>query len=317
MAYRFQAQETIPTGIKRIANEQIELSIYRLTDELEVDRTEAIHSARKHFKKLRALVRLVRDQVGQAAYKRENRCFRDAGRELSALRDAEVRIETLDALIEHYQDAIVPDQFQGIRQVLVAGYNATQKSEGPTDQEIGTIVADLNAAQARIQAWTIPDQWQALQGGLHRVYQRGYKAFLRAWDPPTAERLHEWRKRVKYLWYHLRILAPIWPETLAVMKQQAKALSDLLGDDHDLAVLRAFIVAAPAAFTDDEQLGLLLALIQLRQLELQNQAYFLGQRLYAEKPQAFCDRMAVYWQAWQVETAQPPVQEFYPLYRQD
>ncbi|ASC71962.1 hypothetical protein XM38_029160 [Halomicronema hongdechloris C2206] len=315
MAYRFKAQESIPTGIKRIADEQIESSIHRLTHEIEADRAEAIHSARKHFKKLRALVRLVRDEVGQVAYKRENIFFRDAGRELSDLRDAEVRIETLDNLIDHYQDSIVSDQFEGIRQVLVDAYEATQKSEGPKQQEIAAIVSDLKLAQARIQAWDMQDEWETLRGGLQRVYKRGHQDFFQTCEHSTPEHLHEWRKRVKYLWYHLRILSPTWPETLKVMKDQAKDLSDLLGDDHDLAVLRAFIVDDPEAFADDEQLGMLLALIQLRQLELQNQAHFLGQRLYAEKPKAFSARMGVYWQAWRTEVAQSPCEEFQQLNR--
>ena len=51
MSYRIKAQETIPVAIKRIAEEQIERAIYRLTHTIKADRAKAIHSARKHFKK--------------------------------------------------------------------------------------------------------------------------------------------------------------------------------------------------------------------------------------------------------------------------
>ncbi|MGP1384289.1 MAG: CHAD domain-containing protein [Thainema sp.] len=307
MSYRFKKQEAVPIGIKRIADEQIESSIHQLTRSIKANRDEAIHSARKHFKKLRALVRLLRDDVGHDAYKQENVCFRDAGRELSDVRDAQVRVETLDDLLDHYQDTIKPKQFDQIRQVLVDAYETARKSAAPNKKEIADIVSDLEAAQARIQAWGINDEWAALQGGLHRVYKRGYQDFFQACEQPTSENLHEWRKRVKYLWYHLRILSPMWPKPLKVLKKQTKKLADLLGDDHDLAVLRTFISDDPEAFADDDQLGVLLALIQRRQIELQTKARFLGQRIYAEKPKAFVKRMGSYWQARQTEMAQPPV----------
>jgi len=308
MSYRFKTQETIPIGIKRIADEQIESAIYKLTRSIKANRAEAIHSARKHFKKLRALVRLVRDDVGQEAYKRENVCFRDAGRELSDVRDAEVRVETFNQLIDHYRDSLDPDQFEGIRQVLIDAYETARKSQGPDKQEIAAIVSDWEAAQARIQGWEIHNEWEALEGGLQRVYKRGYRAFFEACEQTTPENLHEWRKRVKYLWYHLRILSPMWPKTLKTMRKQTKKLSDLLGDDHDLTVLRTFIVDDPEVFADDEQLGVLLALIQRRKLELQTKARFLGQRLYAEKPKAFSARMREYWYTWRAEVAQPPIE---------
>lgn len=308
MSYRFKTQETIPIGIKRIADEQIESAIYALTRSIKANRAKAIHSARKHFKKLRALVRLVRDDVGQEAYKRENVCFRDAGRELSDVRDAEVRVETLNQLIDHYRDSLDPEQFEGIRQVLIDAYETARKSEGPGKEEIAAIVSDLEAAQVRIQEWEIQNEWEAIQDSLHRVYKRGYRSFSKACEQTTPENLHEWRKRVKYLWYHLRLLSPMWPKTLKTMRKQTKKLSDLLGDDHDLTVLRTFIVDDPEMFADHEQLGVLLALIQRRKLELQTQARFLGQRLYAEKPKAFNKRMRGYWYTWRAEVAQPPIE---------
>lgn len=307
MSYRLKTQETIPAGIKRIADKQIESSIHNLTRSIKANRAEAIHSARKHFKKLRALVRLVRDDVGKAAYKQENVCFRDAGRELSTVRDAKVRIETLDNLLKRYQDSVDAEQFEGIRHILVDVYETARKSKSPSQREIDAIVSELEAAQTRIQAWGLDDDWAAFKGGLHRVYQRGYQGYDLIGEQATPENLHEWRKRVKYLWYHLRILSPMWPKTLNALKKQTKKLADLLGDDHDLTVLRTFIMDDPEMFVDESELGVLLALMQRRQAELQTRARFLGQRIYAEKPKHFTKRMGIYWEAWRAETAEPPI----------
>ena len=63
-------------------------------------RDKHIHEARKATKRLRALVRLVRRELGDEVYALENQCYRDAGRRLSELRDATVLVETLDRLVE-------------------------------------------------------------------------------------------------------------------------------------------------------------------------------------------------------------------------
>ncbi len=61
-------------------------------------------------------------------------------------------------------------------------------------------------------------------------------------------------------------------------------LSDLLGDEHDLAVFRQTLLAAPDDFGSKKDLQLLLGLIDRRRLELQTNARFFGERLYTEKP---------------------------------
>src|ERR687888_223363 len=54
---------------------------------------------------------------------------------------------------------------------------------------------------------------------------------------PADAAVHEWRKRSKDLWYHLRLLRDGRREVLAPAADRAHELSDLLGDHHDLAVL--------------------------------------------------------------------------------
>jgi hypothetical protein len=81
---------------------------------------------------------------------------------------------------------------------------------------------------------------------------------------------------------------------------EAHRLSELLGDDHDLWVLRE----ALSAMEDDVPAGLdpLLGAVDHRRTELERAAILLGQRLYAEKPGAFVRRIHHYWKAWRAET---------------
>jgi CHAD domain-containing protein len=114
---------------------------------------------------------------------------------------------------------------------------------------------------------------------------------------PGPENVHEWRKRAKDLWYQLRLVRRAWPPLLGEMADQAHELADLLGDHHDLAVLRADLDGR-AAVGHREELG---ALIGRRQEELVGDALELGGHLYAEKPQAFERRLRAYWKAWRAE----------------
>ena len=77
---------------------------------------------------------------------------------------------------------------------------------------------------------------------------------------------------------------------------EAHELSDRLGDDHDLAVLVGYLDQADQPLTS-EQLGHLRTLVARRRQELQGEAYAYGERLFAEKPKRFIERMEDYWEA--------------------
>src|SRR5262245_66313651 len=99
----------------------------------------------------------------------------------------------------------------------------------------------------------------------------------------SNEALHEWRMRTKDLRYELEMLETVWPEMLRPLAEQAHQLTNLLGEDHDLAVLRGVVQeqADGEPSTDDE---LLFALIDERRATLQKQAAALGDKLYEERP---------------------------------
>jgi len=303
MAYRLRVNETVPEGIKRIAEEQIAQALSQLTEQGN-SQGKAVHQARKRFKMIRALLRLVQGKLGRQTYQQENSCFRNAGRLLSEMRDAQVRLETLEKLAES-TDSAPSDAFAAVRQALTEQYAAVR---GHVNQQspVEEVTPILKAAQERVKEWPLTqDDWSALRHGFKRAYKRGYKNFTTAFDEPTTENFHEWRKAVKDLWYHLRILQAIWPDLLKEMIDQTGDLSDLLGDDHDLGVLHLFV---------DEQHGVsetgreaMAELIERRRAQLQQSARLLGERIYAEKPSAFIKRIEAYWQAWRSKGSFEPL----------
>jgi len=100
-SYRFIRFDSLPEAIRGVALTQTNIAIHALTNN-EVELHTGVHEARKCFKKIRSLLRLIRTGMNESIYHQENDRFRYAGHQLSALRDAQVTIETFDQLLSIY-----------------------------------------------------------------------------------------------------------------------------------------------------------------------------------------------------------------------
>ncbi len=291
MAYRLEQTESVGQNVRRVATEQIEGAIAELLQAAAGDPDEPIHGVRKRLKKLRGLVRLVRGDLGELAYARENACFRDAARELSGARTATAVIGAFDALVPEGAFAEARRALESMRTRAVAS------AVDPT--RIADVESTLALARRRVQGWPLErDRWKAIEPGLRRSYAAGRDAFAAARRDPSVEHLHEWRKRVKDHWYHARLLTRIWHQPMRARRKALGKLSELLGDDHDLADLAAALIAEPGLSEDRAELDALLALIERRQHELRTGAFELGRRLYAERPRQLSYRLGEYYAAW-------------------
>ena len=302
MSYCFDIDEPVAAGIRRMAHEQIDEAHACLT--APDDHDLAIHEARKRLKKLRALVRLVRDEIGPDVYMRENVCFRDAGRRLSGVRDAYVLVATMDRLGPSLAIRHPGADVTGVRDWLTQRYERIARDHLAEDTDAMASVADtLATARARVETWPVTTcGFAAIREGLHRVYRRGFERMHHAQEQPSTERLHEWRKRVKYLWYHMRILAPLAPDLSETLIDPLGRLGECLGDDHDFAVLRQTLLRTPELPIDLPSYEALLLHLNERRAELQEEAWTLGAQIYREPPDAFVQRIEDYWTAWQASS---------------
>ncbi len=294
MAYSFEAQERVRNGIVRCAGEQLDRAVSELSERIAEDPVEAVHAARKAVKKERSLLRLARGSMSVKQRRRENAALRAAARGLSAARDAEAMIGTLDELSGRYAGQVPESTFDGIRQQLTSRRDQ-QRGELVSSALGARAVGELGAVRVRVDDWKLrKDGWKAVESGLWRSYADGHKAFSRAQSRRSADDLHAWRKRVKDLWYQQRLLAATAGPVLAGQVKDAHRLADLLGDDHDLTVLRRVLTGQVHAPVDAYAV---VGLIDHRRRELQTEALYVGARVYAEKPAAFMRRMRRLWKA--------------------
>jgi len=305
MPYRIDTDEDLRDGVRRCAREQLDRAIDALTERISEDPVEAVHDARKALKQERSQLRLARGTIDRVDRQRENAALRRAGQQLSAARDAEVMLQALDQLAERFTGRLPQATFAAIRHQLESDRDIARRRL--LVSKVPEAVADeLRAVRARVDDWVLRrDGWKALEPGLDRGYRRGRRAFARAQAKPTVERLHEWRKRTKDLWYHLRVLKPLAPAIIGGYADEAHALSDLLGDDHDLALLRKAVTAGSHELP--VEVDGVIELIDHRREQLQAQAMQVGERVYAERPKTFVRRIRLYWKASRASPMPPPV----------
>jgi CHAD domain-containing protein len=297
-AYRLEAEEDAAAGVRRIAAGRAEKALERLRGIDEGELASAIHGARKDLKKLRGVLRLVRNELGKKAFKAEKQRYRHAARLLSGSRDAEVKLATLLALCHRFPDlsGSAANRWEGMleteRDELAA------KMRGESEGQIGRAIDAIEGGQDAIGRWRLrTESWALVGPGLAKSYGDGRRAMKGASADPCGENVHEWRKRAKDLWYQLRIVRDAWPELLGETVDQAHELTDLLGDHHDLAVLADDLQTRNDLGGRDAFEGA----IEKLQEELLEAALGIGRRLYAEKPKAFRRRIKRYWRAWRGE----------------
>lgn len=301
MGYRFKHRESFGEGLRRIASEQLTKAIAEVEDR-SLGSHETVHQARKRCKKVRALLRLVRPALRGDTYARENAWYRDTGREIATVRDAQTRIETVDALRRRYGRLVSDEVFAAARSALVARRETLLSDRASFDRCLEEVGERLAVGLARVDGWALErDGFDALRGGLVQRYARGRDAMRGAYREPTAEHFHEWRKRVKDHRYHVRLLESLWKPAMQVREAELHALSDLLGEDHDLFVLESLAAVEPRAVGAAEVARVLLALALGRRMELRAAARPLGARLFAEKPKRIAQRMESWCETWRAE----------------
>ena len=294
MAYRFDPGEGVQEAILRCSREQMDNAVAELSEGISQDPERAVHSARKTLKKQRSLLRLARGTMSPKQRRRENRALRRAARELSSTRDADVMVQTVAQLSERFVGQLPEKAFTEIAEQLKRARDSQHvaRTDSAPDRRA---VEKLGVVRVRVEDWQLKQGgWRGLESGLMRSYRRGRTAFAQAQRHSSLENLHAWRKRVKDLWYQERLLAPTCGPATKGQAKDAHRLADVLGDDHDLGLLRHALVGdhLPA-----EDIDAVVRLIDHRRVELQTEAMNLGQRLYAEKPKAFRRRMQRTWHA--------------------
>ncbi|HET9367717.1 MAG TPA: CHAD domain-containing protein [Candidatus Udaeobacter sp.] len=289
MGFRLKLREPLPDGLKRVFREQIE-SALELCRHPAKQRGVTVHEVRKHLKKLRAAMRLAIPEVGKDRHTREDRCVRKIGRLVSDLRDAQVRLQTLIQLRDDTAKGPQDSPFPRIEELLSLERESFSAAFAGWQKQA---IPQLERVEARLLKWPLEGStWKQVCRAVCKIYKRGQRRLATTINDPDPEKLHAWRKRVKDLWYQLRILQPLNRAVLTEMAHDADVLGELLGREHDLVFLWARLEKESGDETLRDELAQLEQLIRKRGKRLRTNALELGRRFYAEPAKAFARRIS-------------------------
>jgi CHAD domain-containing protein len=305
MGYELKREETVADNVTRILREELASAIASLEKPGD-DQEDTIHSVRKRIKKIRALLRLVRSDLDEETFRRENLRYRNIGNMMSHLRDATVMINTLDKLRETHPDGVPETAFARLRQSLVEKQDKVSKAFFAEENRIGEVIAALREAEQNLPELSGRDTFAVFAPNIKGIYRRGLKAFALAISEPSAHNFHELRKEVKNLGYHTRLLQPVWPGLFDAYEHELGLLAEMLGEDHDLGVLADEIESGRLGGGDESGNAQLVTLLHEERENLQRQFYPLAKRLFAEKASDFVGRYRLYWRIWRGEAQAEP-----------
>jgi CHAD domain-containing protein len=310
-------------GLRRIALGQVDLVLELL--EGEIDRMAAartVHETRKALKRLRALVRLIKDELPEGEFERENVTLRNAGRRLAGARDGEVMVSTLERLLKRHPRKL------GRRGSLATLHDrlAAERDRAAVSALLGDssarreLIGEVRALRSRVLQWRLADRpgMAVAEPGVRRIYGQGRRRYRRAARAggDRTRAMHEWRKRVKDLRYAAEILDRSGPgdgkharhgrrgrrgrrrvrrgrETTRIhrLARRADALGEVLGEDHDLAVFAERVRTDSALVVSQSARKALLRMIARRRRQLRRRALRQGEQIYRCRPKAFVARV--------------------------
>lgn len=291
--------EPVSAGLVQVALAQIDTAADALQGRDAEEYGKAVHTARKAFKRVRALVRVARNGLGPEIATRDNAALRAAGARLSGARDAQVVVQTVDALVARFPDDLPEAAVAGLRSQLTEAYDAADEAARADDGAVDDVLATLAVARADVAGWDLGEEpAEVLAAGLARIHRKGRKALRAVHEADSGvtseartEALHELRKRAKDLWHAAELLEVAAPKRMRGLAAQAHTLADRIGDDHDLAVLAAEAQERTDAFASEDDVAALSEAILRRRRKLQRQALKLADEIYARPPGVLLERV--------------------------
>jgi len=285
MSFELHERKHIEEELKKIARRQLRRAADALSHANNGTLKTAVHESRKSVKKVRAIVDGL-ERSGTEIPRKDEKRLKRASRQLSTLRDGAAIVDTFDRVRRRYP-ARIPEHTYGILRRGLIGAAEQRARQARRDGLVDRAAAALADTRQSAKRWQGPSVSVAeMIDVVADSYRASRKAMARAGESRRSAVVHRWRKKLKTLWYQLRLLKPLTPG-LAPLVADMKRLETELGEDHNLVLLGATLRACRDLRWMRAEVRLVEQLATRMRPPLRKRAFALGRRLHRRKPRAF------------------------------
>jgi len=289
VSFRLKRRHSIGSQLARIVASESRKATEELTSKSRTE--ESVHEARKHVKKIRAVIHLLRSELGDD-YARLNRRARSVSHRISEIRDADALIETMTSLRRRYRAVMRVGLRAGTATLNARRREAYASLAGSHLSDVKRMLErSRRMLRSRVRRAATG---RAVRDGIARGYRRARQEMAEATAGADDSRFHVWRRRVKDHWYQLRLIEGLTTRVHARVRALG-SLQDWLGEHHNLSVLRAVILEQTRRFGSARSIDVVLGCIDRRQDALRQRAIRRGRSLFSAKPSSFHKQITQWW----------------------
>lgn len=299
MSLRLQSRDKVRDAIRRVERERIAAARELIGGASQVGSSEGIHQARKQLKRVRALLRLIRPDVPSGRWSRVDHRLRAVARALSAVRDATVLIGTLQEFRTRH--VLTSNSLAEVTSTAQNWQAQAHASALASQEARGKLLRLLDEAACHLDQWTTSHRgWKAVGPGLRAVYSQAQAAAAPLREAADCDNLtlHKARKRAQTLLHVLEFLQSAQPRRVGARIHALHELTDLLGKDHDLAVLEATLRDTTRTRLTAAGSRRLKTAIATERRIVQTRASRLAGNIYTETEDAFVSQIHEHWKTW-------------------
>ncbi|WP_339760628.1 CHAD domain-containing protein [uncultured Hoeflea sp.] len=297
MSYRIRPGLPLGDEVARVARKQYDRAIDTLRHQQDGPH-EAIHAARKSFKNLRGLFRLVRD-ADPEFFARENARVRDIARPLSEVRDAKAMVEALDRLFAREATPDNAATLHAIRTRLAERHRRIVNEQADLEDRIEAAILGCESGIKALAKLNLPKKPKKataiLATGAAKNYGRAVLALDAAGSSADPDDWHDLRKRIKYHWMHVKLLSRGWPGEMAIRAKVTNRAGEALGEDNDLANLGKLAASHPDAIGTAEEIAILRTVMAAQSVKLHAEVRDIVKHLLKDDEKLIRHRIAALW----------------------